>query len=282
MATDELPEGRAEQIYAVVFGLFPGDSEYYTIVERDTETGGAPTGAEAVVAWLQPGVKHYVERRPVDEDFFYYRFRHGGFGTTPGTPTAWYRARAVPWNGEIPLPPREALLDFDLVLDPADGTVDIEVNGSRRVASVKWEWATDDYPTTATTAANTDTEGDVTILDAFTLFVGQTGYVRVEFYDQASGGGNLLGTLRNSVTYPAGSDTPQLGTGVILNPEFDFDAPLNGSYWAVDTSSTGAAVIADSPTVGLGIDFPFDGDTQVTTLVQVTDPDDDPNKSITV
>lgn len=204
MATDELPEGFPRQTHAVVFALYPGDPNFYTVVERDSDSSGVPAGNEVVVAWLDPGVRHYVEYRNATESFSHYRFRHAGFGYDFGEPTAWYRARPEEFTGNIPNTPREPLLDLDLALDASDGTVDIVVNGGRTVKSISWDFATDDYPADATTSVDTDSEGDATIADAFTLDPGETGYVTVAFYDQVSSGGNLLGTLRSSITFSAG------------------------------------------------------------------------------
>ena len=280
MATEQLPDGQPQQRHAVVFALYPGDPNFYTLVERDTESSGVPTGNETVVAWLPPGTRHYIEVRNATDLFSYYRFRHGGFNFSPGEPTAWYRARPVQWNGEIPYPPREALLDLSLVLDEGDGTVDIVANGSRAVASISWDWSLVNFPASATTSVDTDAEGDVTIVDAFTLQPGDTGFVRVDFYDQASSDGNLLGTLRASVQFLSGS-SPSGGNALILNDDFDEGDPGEGAYWATATGSTGVAN-SQTATVAAGVDFTFSSDGQSITLVQVTDPDDDITKTITV
>lgn len=279
MATAQLPDGFPQQTHAVVFALYPGDPNFYTVVERAPEVGGAP-GTATVVAWLEPGIRHYVEYRNATVTFSYYRFRHAGFTYDFGEPTAWYRARPEEFTGEIPYPPREALLDMSLVLDESDGTVNIVVNGSRRVASISWDWSLVDFPTSATTSVDTDAEGDVTVTDAFTLQPGDTGFVRVDFYDQPSSGGNLLGTLRASVQFLSGSN-PSGGGFIILNHDFDEGDPGEGAYWATATGSTGVAN-SQTPTVGAGVDFEFSADDQTLTIVQVTDDDDDITKSITV
>jgi hypothetical protein len=203
----ELPDGSPTQRYAVVFGLYPGDPSFHTVVERDADSSGAPAGSPVVVAWLAPGVRHYIEEHNASQGFLHYRFRHAGFGYDFGEPTAWYRARPVAWNGEIPNIPREALLDLDLDLDGTDGTVDIVANGGRQVRSIAWDFATNTYPSDPSTVEDTDLEGDVTVVDAFTLSAGETGYVTVAFYSLAGGLGTLLGTLRKSIRYVVGEFT---------------------------------------------------------------------------
>lgn len=247
MATSEFPDGLPDKQYAVVFALYPGDPSFYTIVERDSESGGAPAGSPTVVAWLAPGERYYVERRNATESFEYYRFKHSGFGYDAGTATSWYRARAVPWNGSIPNIPREALLDLDLALDDADGTVDITANGSLRVASISWDYSTSSYPSSPSTSVDADANGDVTVTDAFTLSAGETGYVTVEFFDQTSSGGNSLGTLRASVTRPTtGTSDPSVSGAVVLNGDFENDT--DGAYWGQD--ATKVAVETVSPASG--------------------------------
>lgn len=208
MATPELPpNGQDVSRYAVVFGLYPGDPTFYTVVERAPDVGGNP-GTGVDIAWLAPGQRIFVDELGATASFHHYRFKHAGFGHLFGTPTAWYRSRVVQWSGTIPQIPRDAVMDLDLVLEQTDGTVDIVVNGSSIVKSVKWASSTSAYPAEDTgSAVNTDTQGDVTIGDAFTLTDGQTGFVRVTFYDALAGAGTILGSLRSSVTYNAASGT---------------------------------------------------------------------------
>lgn len=245
MATEtNVPDGGERSTHAVVFGLFPGNATYFTVVERAPEVGGAP-GTPTKVAWLNPGVRHYIEYRNPTTTFSYYRFRHAGFGAGFGTPTAWYRARPRSWNGEVPNIPREPLLDLDLSLDDSDGTVDLVANGGRRVASIVYSIVTTGYGTTPATSVDTDAEGDVTVADAITLTGGQTAYATVEFYDQVSGGGNLLGTLRQSVTRPIG-----VGESGALVLNGDLEADVDGKYWTDAVGSGSVAIESTSPLSG--------------------------------
>lgn len=163
----------------VVFQLFPGDPDYPIEIQRapqvDVNTRAPDEAAAEIIDTLKAGKTIWAEAFGGTE-YKYYRFRHNREGSDPSPDwTAWYEAdRENLHLEELPPSLPEPRIDFDLKVQPADGFVDLFVDGARQVKSVRYASSTSAFPAQDTgTAVDTDSEGDVDVDDAFQLQPGR-------------------------------------------------------------------------------------------------------------